>query len=116
MPLLSHIFHLFLIFSFLFLNFSSLNSPPKKKKKKKLLFFLLVHTYCDTSSNFSPLFLPLYLLTTLYFTVTLPSSFYLSYILTPSPYLILYKFDIIFPIQSIFFPHKNVSSLSPFFW
>ena len=49
--------------------------------KKKLLLFLLVHIWCYTSSNLLILFppsLPLYLLTTLYFTIT---PFSLSYIL-----------------------------------
>ena len=79
--LLSHIIHLFFIFLFLFLKFSSPNYIYKIKNKK-LFFSLLVHTYCYTSSNFSPPFLSFYLPTTLGFIVTLPSSFYLSYILT----------------------------------
>ena len=42
--------------------------------------------------------------------VTLSFSFlYFDYF---SPNFILYKFDIIFLIQSIFFPHKIVSTLS----
>ena len=78
MLLLSHILHLFFIFSFLILNFS----PNSLKKKKKVFFSLSVHTYYYISSNFSPPFLPLYLSTTLCFTIRVLSSFYLSYILT----------------------------------
>ena len=81
--LLSHIIHLFFIFSFLFLNFSSPNYIYIYIiKNKKLFFSLLVHTYYYTSCNFSPPFLSFYLPTILGFIVTTPSSFYLSYILT----------------------------------
>ena len=112
-----HMIHLFYIFYFLFLKFSSPYSP-KKEKKKKLFFSLLVHICCYTSSNISPPFFPLYLSTTFCFTVTLPSSFYLPYIMTLL--LLFYILTILFPIlfyinlisfffsiQSIFFPQKN---------
>ena len=67
MLLLSHIssdfINLFFIYSFLYLNFSSLYFQKKK------IFFLLLpinsRTYCYTSSNLSISFLPLYLPTTL---------------------------------------------------
>ena len=60
----------------------------------------LVHIYCYTSSNISPPSLSLYLPTTLYFTVILPSTFSLSYILT-------FLFPIIFCINSISFLSFN---------
>ena len=71
----SHIIHLFFIFSFLYLKFSS---PYFQKKKKKLLFSLLVHTPTITFfPTFLILFLPLYLPT------SLPLYFFpLFYILT----------------------------------
>ena len=74
-----------LIFSFK-LFFSLLSTKKKKKtknnKNKNLFFSLLIQTYSYTFSNLSHPSLPLYLPTTLYFTVTLPSSFPLSYNLT----------------------------------
>ena len=116
---LTHIIHLFFIFSFLFLNFSSSNSQKKKKKK---LFFLLVssHLLLHFFQLFSSLFASLSLH---YFMLYRYTSFILLsflYFDSSSPYFIMYKFDIISSIQTIFFPHKNVStlslSLSPFFW
>ena len=102
--LLSHIIHLF---------FFIFSSPNSQKKKNPLLLPISSHLLY-TSTNFSPPFLPLYLPTTLFFTITLPSSFYLSYILT-------LLFPIIFCINLIsflpfnsYFSHiyKNVSFLS----
>ena len=94
----SHIIHLFST-SFLFLNFSS---PYSKKTKKTLLLpispFLLLHFL-----NLSPPSLPLYLS----LLSTLPLHFIIFFFLyfdSSSPHFILYKFDIISPIQSI---HKN---------
>ena len=71
---------------------------------------MLVHTYSHVSSKLFPSFLSFYLPTTLYFIVTLP-SFFLCFDSSFS-HFILYRFDIIFLIQSIFFPHKTVSILS----
>ena len=76
----------------------------------KFFFYLLVHTYSHVSSKLFPSFLSFYLPTTLYFIVTLP-SFFLCFDSSFS-HFILYRFDIIFLIQSIFFPHKTVSILS----
>ena len=71
-----------LIFHLFFSHFKLFSQFFKKKKKKKVFFSLSVHTYYYISSNFSPPFLPLYLSTTLCFTIRVLSSFYLSYILT----------------------------------
>ena len=76
----------------------------------KFFFYLLVHTYSYISSKLFPSFLSFYLPTALYFIVTLP-SFFLCFDSSFS-HFILYRFDIIFLIQSIFFPHKTVSILS----
>ena len=94
---------------FLFKLFYSLFS---KKKKKKNLLPISPHYY--TSSNISPPSLPIYLPTILYFVITFLSLFYLSYIFYSSfPYIILYKFGIIYPIQSILLIQKiQVLSLS----
>ena len=114
------IFYIFLfLFSFFFLNFSSPWSPPKKKKKT-LLSLINPHLVLHFFQHF-PSFSPFYLFTTLYFFLTPPSSFSLFYILTfLLPILFCIKFDIISTIQSIFFSHKTVStlslSLSTFFW
>ena len=108
-----HMIHLFYIFSFLFLKFSSPYSPKKKKKKKTLFFSLLVHICCYTFSNFPPPFSPLYLPTTFCFTVTLPSSFYLSYIMTLLLlfYILILLLSILFYIILIsFFFHQNIIS------
>ena len=100
----SHVIHLFSIFSFLYLNFSSILFS-KKKKKKNLFFSLLIHTYYYIFSNIFLSFLSLYLLTNLNFTVTPSSSF--LYFDSSSPHFILYKFDIIFPyLVHIFLPTK----------
>ena len=81
--------HIFYNFFFFFLNFSF---PYSQKKKKKILInpHLVLH-----------------------FSVTPLSFFSLFYILTPL-LLILFciKFDIISIIQSIFFSHKTISTLS----
>ena len=84
-----------------------------KRYSNRPLFFLLVHIYSYTSFNFFTFPLPLYLHTILNFTITIPSFFSLFYILTPL-LLILFciKFDIISIIQSIFFSHKTMSTLS----
>ena len=55
--------------------------------------------------------MPVYLSTTLYFIVILHHFLFLIFWLFFSPFD-LYKFDIIFSIQSIFSPQKNVSTLS----
>ena len=73
--------------------------------KKKIFFSPLIHTYCYIFYNIFPSFLSLYLPTTFNFTVTLSSPFlYFDYF---SLHFILYKFDIIFLIQFIFFPPQN---------
>ena len=99
-----------LIFYNLFSLFKLLSSLLKKNIYIYIyiyIFSLLVHIYCYIFSNISPPFLPIYFPTTFNFTVTLPSSFCLFYILTLLlPHFILYKFDIISSIQSIFFPKK----------
>ena len=114
MPYHPLIFNIF----FLLFNFSSPNYLKKKKQNKtkqnlKLFFSLLVHDYCYTSSNFSSPILLLYLSTTLFFTITLPSSFLLFYILT---FLlsILFCINLIsFPPFNLYFSHtKNVNTLS----
>ena len=89
-----------LLFNFFFLIAFFLPILKKKKKKRPLLSSQLVHIYCYTSSNISPPSLSLYLPTTLYFTVILPSTFSLSYILT-------FLFPIIFCINSISFLSFN---------
>ena len=111
-PIGSHVIHLFSIFSFLYLN----SPPPLSHSQKiiKLFFSLLIHTYYYIFSNLLPFFLSLYLPITLNFTITLYSSF--LYFDSSSPHFILYKFDIIFLIQSIFFPQQNVSTLSLSRW
>ena len=76
------IFYLFISLFKLFFSQLYIYIYIYKIKNKKLFFSLLVHTYCYTSSNFSPPFLSFYLPTILGFIVTTPSSFYLSYILT----------------------------------
>ena len=103
----SHIIYLFSTYFFLFLNFYS---PYFKKKKKKLFFSLLVHIYYYIASNFSPLSFLLYFSTTLYFTVTISSSFSLFYILA-------LLFPILFCVNSIpilsfnpYFSHKKIVS------
>ena len=112
-PIGSHVIHLFSIFAFLYLN-----SPPPplshSQKIIKLFFSLLIHTYYYIFSNLLPFFLSLYLPITLNFTITLYSSF--LYFDSSSPHFILYKFDIIFLIRSIFFPQQNVSTLSLSRW
>ena len=64
-----HIINLFSISYFLFLNFYS------PYTKKKLFFSLFVYIYCYTPFNISPLSLPFYFPTTLYFTITRPPYF-----------------------------------------
>ena len=64
-----------------------------------------IHTYCYIFPNLFPSFLSLYLPTTLNFIVTF--SFCFLYFDSYFPHFILYKFDIIFLIQSMFFPPQN---------
>ena len=111
----SYVIYLFSIFSFLYLNFSS---PLLSKKKKKDLFFsLLIHTYCYIFfPTFFSSFLSLNLPTTFNFMVTLLSSSFI-YFDSSSLHFILYRFDIVFFIQSIFPPPptpptKTMSTLS----
>ena len=104
------IFYIFFFFFFLFKLFFSLIST--KKKKKTLLSLINPHLVLHFFQHF-PSFSPFYLFTTLYFFLTPPSSFSLFYILTfLLPILFCIKFDIISTIQSIFFSHKTVSTLS----
>ena len=106
-----------LIFYIFFSLFKLFFHPILKKKKKNLFFSLLIHTYYYIFSNIFLSFLSLYLLTNLNFTVTPSSSF--LYFDSSSPHFILYKFDIIFIIQSIFFPLQNCEnslSLSLSLW
>ena len=106
--LLSHIIHLFFIFSFLVLNFSSPNSQQKKTLLLPISSHLLLHFFQLFSSilaSLSPHYFMLY-----HYTSFILLSF--LYLYSSSPYFILFKFNIISPIQSIFFPHKNVSTLS----
>ena len=90
-----------------------------------IFFSLLVYTYyytfpnLSTSSNLSPPFLPLHLPTTLHFTVTL--HFFFLYFDSSSSHFILYKFDMISPIQFMYFLTKKkiklwVLSLSLSLW
>ena len=115
----TYFLHFFIsFFFFLFKLFFSLIST--KKKKKTLLSLINPHLVLHFFQHF-PSFSPFYLFTTLYFFLTPPSSFSLFYILTfLLPILFCIKFDIISTIQSIFFSHKTVStlslSLSTFFW
>ena len=107
----TYFLHFFIFFSFFFLNFYSPWYPPKKKKKT-LLSLINPHLVLHFFQHF-PSFSPFYLFTTLYFFLTPPSSFSLFYILTfLLPILFCIKFDIISTIQSIFFSHKTVSTLS----
>ena len=93
----------------------------KKKLKLKLFFFILVHTYYYTYSNIYHPSLPIYLSLTLCFTITLPSSFFVSYILTLLlPILIFMNLRSFISFNTYFFHTKIVStlslSLSTFFW
>ena len=125
--LLSHIsVHIIHLFSTLFLNFYSLHSliyiKKKIKKKKNLFFCLLVHIYYYTSFNLyppsylfvSPLLSILYLClpTSVTYCYTFFIIFSFLYFDYSSSYYILYKFNIISPIQFIFSPQKILSSLS----
>ena len=87
----SYIIHLFFIFSFLHLNFSSPYS------QKKIFFSLSVHTYTYISSNLSPFFLSLHLPTTLYL---LLHFLLLSFVL-------IFLLPILFSINSISFFQFN---------
>ena len=103
-----HIIHLFSTSSFLFLNFYSPYSIKKNYiKRKTLLLPIGPHLLLQFLQPFPSLFTflsPHYSL----LTVTLPSLFSLSYILNILlPHFILYKFNIISLIQSIFFIQKN---------
>ena len=97
----------YLLFSLFKLFFSILS-----KKKKKIFFCLLVHTCCYTSSNIFPHSLPIYLPTILYFTITLLSSFSLSYILAFfSPFCFVYIWYH-FSYLIYFFPTQKLWVLS----
>ena len=82
------------------------------KKKKKKIFSLLVYKL-----HFFQLLSPPFVVFSLlyrYISCIISSLFYFNF---SSPHLILYKFDIISPIQFIFFSHtKNVSTLSLSLW
>ena len=81
------------------------------KKKKKKIFSLLVYKL-----HFQLLSSPFVVFSLLYRYISfiISSLFYFDF---SSPHLILYKFDIISPIQFIFFSHtKNVSTLSLSLW
>ena len=99
----------FLFSSFLFqvivkIDYLNISSSYSLKKKKKLFI---------SSSNFSPPSLPFYLPTTLYFTIKLPSSFSLSYILTLLlPILFCTNLISLIPLNPYFFYTKIVSTLS----
>ena len=95
----SHIIHLFFIFSFLYLKFSS---PYFQKKKKTHLLPISSHTYYYTFSNLSHSFFAS--LSPHFFTVILLSSF--LYFDSFSTHFILYKFDIVFPFNPYFFHTK----------
>ena len=69
-------------FQLLFSLFKLLFSLFKKKKKNYFSLYYFTSTVILDFSNLSPSSLPHYLSTTLYFTIKLPSSFFLSYILT----------------------------------
>ena len=76
----------------------------KKQKQKPLLLPISPHLWLHFLQPF--LFLCLFTSPTiLYFTVTLPSLFFITWLFFFPFYL--YKFNIISPIQSIFLPHKN---------
>ena len=97
--------------SFIFIFFFSLFKlffPLISKKKKTFFLPISSHTYYYMSFNIFLSFMSLYLST------TLPLYFLLLFLYLDSSFthFILYKCDIIFFIQSIFFPHKTVSSLS----
>ena len=100
-------FSLFLIFFFFF---------------KKLLVSLLVHTYYY-NLHFFQLFPSLFAslsphYSLLYRNTSLVIFSYLYFDFS-SLHFILYKFDIVSPIQSIIFPHKNCEyslSFFTFFW
>ena len=81
-------------------------------KKKKKIFSLLVYKL-----HFFQLLSPPFVVFSLlyrYISCIISSLFYFNF---SSPHLILYKFDIISPIQFIFFSHtKNVSTLSLSLW
>ena len=98
----SHVIHLFFIFSFLYLNFSS---SYFQKKKKTLFLPISSHTYyCYTSSNLSLSFLHLYLPTTLPLYFLSNFFFYILTLLLP----ILFCKNLISFFHSIhIFPTRN---------
>ena len=81
-----------------------------KKKKKTLLFFVFVHIYGYTSSNISPPFLLFYLPIALYFTVTFPSSFSLSYVLTFFLPILFHINLIPFLLSNPYFSYEKIES------
>ena len=104
-----HITYLFSTFSFFFLNFSSLYSPKKKKNSSFPYQSTPIVTLLPTFSLLFTILSPHYSIL-LYYTSLIILSF--LYFDSSSFHFILYKFDIISTIQSIFFWHKTVSSLS----
>ena len=93
-----------LIFYIFFSLFKLFFSLIIKKKKKDLFFSLLIHTYCYIFfPTFFSSFLSLNLPTTFNFMVTLLSSSFI-YFDSSSLHFILYRFNIVFFIQSIFPP------------
>ena len=98
----SYIIHLFFIFSFHYLNFSSPYFPKKKKKKKTLLFPISSHVYCYTSSN---LFLSFFLF---YFFISLLFYCYISFL-----FLFIYLFIFLYlNFSSPYFQPKKKNSSS----
>ena len=100
-----------LIFHLFFSHFKLFSQFFKKKKKKSLLLPISSHLLLHFFQLFSSVFASLSLN---YFMLYHSSSFILLsflYFDSFSPYFILFKFDIISPIQSVFFPHGNVSTL-----
>ena len=105
--LLSYIIHLFFTTYFLFLNFYSPYS-----KKKNLLLPVSPHLLLHFLQHFPSLFASLSPHYSQLFRYTSFIIFSFLYFDSSSPYFILYKFDIISSIQSVFFPKKIVSTLS----
>ena len=112
MPYHPLIFNIF----FLLFNFSSPYYLKNKTKAKTFLLLvcpqLLLHFFQLFLSHFASLS-PYYSLLYHYNSFIISSFLYFDFF---SLHLILYKFEIISPIQFIFFSHKNVSSLSLSRW
>ena len=112
MPYHPLIFNIF----FLLFNFSSPYYLKNKTTVKTFLLLvspqLLLHFFQLFLSHFASLS-PYYSLLYHYTSFIISSFLYFDFF---SLHLILYKFEIISPIQFIFFSHKNVSSLSLSRW